>query len=52
MPAMYQGVRLNEGSEPIPNLNPPEGSGLSQQRSKLRSPDSFPTARSIRPSLS
>lgn len=36
MPAMYQGVRLNEGSEPIPNLNPPEGSGLSQQRSKLR----------------
>ena len=36
MPAMYQGVRLNEGSEPIPNLNPPEGSGLSQQQSKLK----------------
>ena len=36
MPAMSQGVRLNEGSEPIPNLNPPEGSGLSQQQSKLR----------------
>lgn len=36
MPAMYQGVRLNEGSEPIPNLSPPEGSGLSQQQGKLR----------------
>jgi hypothetical protein len=36
MPAMYQGVRLNEGSEPIPNLNPPEGSGLNQQQSKLK----------------
>lgn len=36
MPAMYQGVRLNEGSEPIPNLNPPEASGLNQQQSKLR----------------
>ncbi len=36
MPAMYQGVRLHEGSEPIPNLNPPQGSGLNQQRGKLR----------------
>ena len=36
MAASYQGVRLNEGAEPIPNLNPPEGSGPGQQRSKLR----------------
>jgi len=35
MPAMYQGVRLHEGSEPIPNLNPPEGTGGSQQQGKL-----------------
>ena len=35
MPAVYQGVRLSEGSEPIPNLNPPEGTGGSQQQGKL-----------------
>ena len=36
MPAVYQRVRLHEGSEPIPNLNPRQGSGLNQQRGKLR----------------
>ena len=35
MPAMYQGIRLSEGSDPIPNLNPPEGTGGSQQQGKL-----------------
>jgi hypothetical protein len=36
MPAMYQGIRLSEGADPIPNLNPPEGTGGSQQHGKLR----------------
>lgn len=36
MPAMYQGVRLSEGSQPISNLNPPEGTGGSQQQGKLQ----------------
>lgn len=35
MPAMYQGVRLSEGSQPISNLNPPEGTGGAQQQGKL-----------------
>lgn len=36
MPAMYQGVRLQETSSPIPNLNPPEGTSLTRQQNKLR----------------
>jgi len=35
MPAVYQGIRLQEGSEAIPNLKNPEGIGNAQQRSKL-----------------
>ena len=35
MPALYQGTRITAGSEPIPNLNPPEGITGSQQRAKL-----------------
>ena len=35
MPAVYQGTRINPGSEPIPNLRPPEGITDAQQRSKL-----------------
>jgi len=35
MPAVYQGTRIQAGSEPIPNLNPPEGVTDEQQRSKL-----------------
>ena len=35
MPAVYQGVRMQGGSEPIPNLNTPEGITDSQQRGKL-----------------
>jgi uncharacterized protein (DUF1501 family) len=35
MPAVYQGIRLQGGSEPIPNLNPPQGVSEAQQRGKL-----------------
>ncbi|MBL8815755.1 MAG: DUF1501 domain-containing protein [Planctomyces sp.] len=35
MPAVYQGVRLQEGSQPVPNLNNPEGVGASRQSGKL-----------------
>ena len=35
MPAVYQGTRLSEGSQPIPHLNGPEGYSLSRQGSKL-----------------
>ena len=36
MPAQYQGVRLQEGSDPIPNLTAPEGSGPRRQQQKLQ----------------
>jgi hypothetical protein len=35
MPAVYQGTRINSGSEPIANLNTPEGVSEAQQRGKL-----------------
>lgn len=35
MPAVYQGTRIQAGSEPIPNLNLPEGVNEAQQRGKL-----------------
>jgi hypothetical protein len=35
MPAVYQGTRIQPGSEPIPNLNAPEGVTDQQQRAKL-----------------
>lgn len=35
MPALYQGVRMQGGSEPIPNLNTPEGITSAQQQAKL-----------------
>ncbi|HMJ90465.1 MAG TPA: DUF1501 domain-containing protein [Candidatus Acidoferrum sp.] len=35
MPALYQGTRINSGSEPIANLNTPEGVSDAQQRRKL-----------------
>ncbi len=35
MPATYQGVRLSSGTEPIANLNTPEGVSEIQQRGKL-----------------
>ena len=35
MPAVYQGVRIQGGSEPIPNLNTPAGISERQQRNKL-----------------
>ncbi len=35
MPAVYQGVRLQGGAEPIPNLNPPPGLSDERQRAKL-----------------
>ncbi len=35
MPAVYQGVRMQGGAEPIPNLNTPEGVAETQQRGKL-----------------
>lgn len=35
MPAGFQGIRIQEGSDPIPNLNPPEGVSQTQQISKL-----------------
>jgi uncharacterized protein (DUF1501 family) len=35
MPAAYQGIRFQEGNDPIPNINPPEGVSRTQQLSKL-----------------
>ena len=35
MPALYQGIRLQAGSEPAPNLNTPAGVAAAQQRGKL-----------------
>ena len=35
MPAVYQGVRLQGGGEPIPYLNTPAGIGETRQRAKL-----------------
>ena len=35
MPAVYQGIRFQNGSVPIPNLRPPEGISQEQQRSRL-----------------
>lgn len=35
MPASYQGIRIQEGNDPIPNLNPPEGVSQTQQIAKL-----------------
>jgi len=35
MPAVYQGTRFTAGSEPIANLNPPEGVTGDEQRAKL-----------------
>ncbi|MBA4186559.1 MAG: DUF1501 domain-containing protein [Planctomycetaceae bacterium] len=35
MPAVYQGIRIQGGNEPIPNLNSPEGVTDPQQRGKL-----------------
>jgi uncharacterized protein (DUF1501 family) len=35
MPAVYQGTRITAGSDPIPNLNPPEGVSDAEQRGKL-----------------
>jgi uncharacterized protein (DUF1501 family) len=36
MPAVYQGIRMTAGSEPIPNLNPPAGVSAERQVGKLR----------------
>ncbi len=36
MPALYQGIRLQGGTEPIPNLNTPEAVAADLQRSKLQ----------------
>ncbi len=35
MPALYQGTRIEPGSEPIANLRPPAGIGDAQQRAKV-----------------
>lgn len=35
MPALYQGVRLQSGPEPVPNLNAPQGVAGPRQRGKL-----------------
>jgi uncharacterized protein (DUF1501 family) len=35
MPAVYQGIHLQEGSQPIPNLNTPEGISVPEQQGKL-----------------
>lgn len=35
MPAVYQGIRLREGMQPIPYLHPPEGTAVPQQLAKL-----------------
>ena len=36
MPAVYQGTRLQGGSEPIPNLNTPDDCAPAQQENRLR----------------
>ena len=36
MPALYQGIRIQGGTEPIPNLNTPEAISADLQKSKLR----------------
>ncbi len=36
MPAAYQGIRFQEGSDPIPNLNPPEGVRQDRQVAKVQ----------------
>lgn len=36
MPAVYQGIRLQEGNQPFPNLTNPEGYTSAQQMSKLQ----------------
>jgi hypothetical protein len=35
MPAVYQGVRLQSGAEPIPNLSTPQSVGEARQKEKL-----------------
>lgn len=35
MPAVYQGIRIEGGNDPIPNLNTPTGVTVEQQRGKL-----------------
>lgn len=35
MPAVFQGIRIQSGTEPIPNLNTPDGIVEAQQRGKL-----------------
>jgi hypothetical protein len=35
MPAVYQGIQLQAGKVPIPNLSTPEGIGVEQQQAKL-----------------
>ena len=35
MPALYQGIRLHGGAEPIPNLKTPEAIGVARQLGKL-----------------
>ena len=35
MPAVYQGIRIQGGNEPIPNLNTPDGITQAQQLGKL-----------------
>ncbi len=35
MPAVYQGIRFREGTQPVPHLQPPEGVNASQQSAKL-----------------
>ncbi len=35
MPAVYQGIRITPGSEPIPNLNVPDGVSAARQQGKL-----------------
>jgi Protein of unknown function (DUF1501) len=41
MPAVYQGIRLNNGVEPIPNLANPDGVTADQQRGRLDLLDSL-----------
>ena len=36
MPAVYQGVRLQDGADPIPNLTPAEGLSAARQTEKLK----------------
>ncbi|MEK6234997.1 MAG: DUF1501 domain-containing protein [Planctomycetales bacterium] len=41
MPAVYQGISLQAGNEPIPNLNPPAGIPRDRQEGKLAFLDSI-----------